>query len=210
MKIIIAHDHSIIREGIKQVLLKNLSDITQVDEAINGNEALTKVTTNSYQLMILDIALPDLSGLDLLQKMRNRDVITPVLILSFYPPEQFAIRAYKLGASGYLGRESNTDEMIHAIRKIIAGGKYVSPLLAERLILNDMQLKGKLPHEELSDREFQVMIMLAKGKSLVEIGKEIYISDKTVSTYRARIMEKMGLKNNTELTIYSLKNNLIE
>lgn len=160
--------------------------------------------------MILDIALPDLSGLDLLQKMRNRDVITPVLILSFYPPEQFAIRAYKLGASGYLGRESNTDEMIHAIRKIIAGGKYVSPLLAERLILNDMQLKGKLPHEELSDREFQVMIMLAKGKSLVEIGKEIYISDKTVSTYRARIMEKMGLKNNTELTIYSLKNNLIE
>jgi DNA-binding NarL/FixJ family response regulator len=209
MKIIIAYDHSIVREGIKQILIKNLPELTLVDEAISGNEALTKVTSNSYHLMILDIALPDLSGLDLLQKMRNRDLNTPVLILSFFPPEQFAMRAYKLGASGFLGKESNADEMLHAIRKIISGGKYVSPSLAERLILNDIHLKDRLPHEELSDREFQVMIMLAKGKSLVEIGNEIYISDKTVSTYRSRIMEKMGLKNNTELTIYSLKNNLI-
>jgi two-component system, NarL family, invasion response regulator UvrY len=210
MKIIIAYDHSIIREGIKQIILKNIPEITQIHEAVNGNDALTKVTANSYNLIIIDIDLPDLSGLDLLQKMRNRDVNAPVLILSFFPPEQYAIRAYKLGASGYLGKESSADEMLHAIRKIFSGGKYVSPLLAERLILNDIQLSGKMPHEELSDREFQVMIMLSKGKSLVEIGKEIFISDKTVSTYRTRIMEKMGLKNNTELTIYSLKNNLIE
>lgn len=210
MKILIAYDHAIVREGIKQIILKNLPEVSLIDEAANGIEALARASANSYHLMIIDIALSDLSGLDLLQKMKNRAIQVPVLILSLFPPEQYAIRAYKLGAAGYLGKESNSDEMLHAIRKIISGGKYVSALLAERLILNDIQLRGKLPHEELSDREFQVMIMLAKGKSLVEIGREIYISDKTVSTYRTRIMEKMGLKNNTELTIYSLKNNLIE
>lgn len=210
MKILIADDHAIVREGIKLILLKSLSDISNLEEAGSGNEAFSKISARVYDLVILDIALPGLSTLDLLQKMKNREIKTPTLILSFFPAEQFAIRSYKLGASGYLGKESNHEELILAVKKIIAGGKYVSPQLAERLIFQDTQFEGKLPHEELSEREFQVMIMLAKGKTLVEIGKEIFISDKTVSTYRTRVMEKMGMKNNTELTIYSLKNKLID
>lgn len=161
-------------------------------------------------MVILDISMPKMTGLDLLQRMKARDIKTRVLILSFYPQEQYAVRAFKLGASGYLSKDSAFEELHLAIKKIAAGGKYVSSALAERLIFQDMEIEGKLPHEQLSEREFQVMIMLAKGKSLVEIGNEIFISDKTVSTYRTRIMEKMGLKSNTDLTIYALKNKLIE
>lgn len=209
MKILVADDHTIVREGVKQIL-KTLPEVNHIDEASDGHEAFTKILNNLYDMVIMDISMPGMTGLDLLQRMKTRDIKTNVLILSFYPQEQYAIRAFKLGASGYLSKDSAFEELNLAIRKIAAGGKYVSAALAERLIFQDVEMEGRLPHDQLSDREFQVMIMLAKGRSLVEIGEEIFISDKTVSTYRMRIMEKMNLKNNTELTIYALKNKLIE
>ncbi|MPM59432.1 Response regulator UvrY [bioreactor metagenome] len=197
------------REGIKQII-KTLPEVTLIDEVADGEEAYNKILSTDYDMVILDISMPKMTGLDLLQRMKARDIKTRVLILSFYPQEQYAVRAFKLGASGYLSKDSAFEELHLAIKKIASGGKYVSAALAERLIFQDMEIEGKLPHEQLSEREFQVMIMLAKGKSLVEIGNEIFISDKTVSTYRTRIMEKMGLKSNTDLTIYALKNKLIE
>jgi DNA-binding NarL/FixJ family response regulator len=209
MNILIADDHAIVREGVKQII-KTLPEVNLIDEASDGNIAYTKILSKNYDLVVLDISMPGITGLDLLQRMKNKDIKTNVLILSFYPQEQYAIRAFKLGASGYLSKDSASEELSLAIRKIAAGGKYVSSALAEKILFQDIELDGKLPHEQLSEREFQVMIMLAKGKSLVEIGHEIFISDKTVSTYRMRILEKMGLKNNTDLTIYALKNKLIE
>lgn len=209
MNILIADDHAIVREGVKQ-LVKTLPEVSLIEEASDGNEAFSKICNTKYDLVILDISMPGLSGLDVLQRMKDRNIHTKVLIFSFYPQEQYAIRAFKLGASGYLSKDSAYEELILAIRKIASGGKYVSVALAERLLFREIELDGKLPHEQLSDREFQVMIMLAKGKSVVEIANDIFISDKTVSTYRTRIMEKMNLKKNTDLTMYALKNKLIE
>lgn len=209
MKVLIADDHSIVREGVKQIV-RTLPEVTLIEEATDGNEAFTKICNTEYDLVILDISMPGLSGLDVLQRIKDRDIKTHVLIFSFYPQEQYAVRAFKLGASGYLSKDSAFEELAIAVRKIAAGGKYVSAALAEKLIFQDPNMDGKLPHEQLSDREFQVMILLAKGKSVMEIAGEIFISDKTVSTYRMRIMEKMHLKKNADLTMYALKNKLIE
>lgn len=209
MKILIADDHAIVREGVK-LILKSLPEITLIEEAADGNDAFTKISSTDYDLVILDISMPGMSGLDVLQRMKDRNIGTKVLIFSFYPQEQYAIRAFKLGASGYLSKDSASEELAMAIRKIVSGGKYVSAALAEKLIFQDAKLNGKLPHEQLSEREFQVMILLAKGKSVMEIAEEIFISDKTVSTYRTRIMEKMNLKKNADLTMYAIKNKLIE
>jgi len=209
MKILIADDHSIVREGVKQIV-KTLPEVRQIDEASNGKEALAKLTRTHYDLAILDISMPELSGLDLLQHLRDKNIQTQVLILSFHPQEQYAIRAFKLGAAGYLSKDSAFEELATAIRRIAKGGKYVSAAFAEKLIFSDMKNSDHQMHETLSEREFQVMIMLAKGKSVTEIAAELYLSDKTVATYRSRIMEKMQMKKNADLTIYALKNNLIE
>lgn len=209
MKILIADDHAVVREGIKQIL-KSLPDVELIDEVDNGVDAYSKISTAGYDLIILDISMPIFSGLDILERMKYNGIKTPVLVLSFYPQEQYAMRAFKLGASGYLSKVTAFDELLVAIKKISTGGKYISASLAEKLIFQVPELDGHLPHEDLSEREFQVMIKLAKGKSLVDIGKEIFISPKTVSTYRMRIMEKMNFKSNSELTIYALKNSLIE
>lgn len=209
MRILIADDHAIVREGVKQIV-KTLPEITLIEEATDGDEAFSKICNTNYDLVILDISMPGMSGLDVLQRMKGRNIETRVLIFSFYPQEQYAVRAFKLGASGYLSKDSAFEELAIAIRRISSGGKYVSAALAEKLIFQDAKMEGKLPHEKLSEREFQVMILLAKGKSVIEIAEEIFISDKTVSTYRRRIMEKMNLKKNADLTIYALRNNLIE
>ncbi|MDD2611742.1 MAG: response regulator transcription factor [Bacteroidales bacterium] len=209
MKVLIADDHAIVREGVKQIV-KTLPEVTLIEEAIDGNDAFSKICNTEYDLVILDISMPGMSGLDVLQRIKDRNIQTHLLIFSFYPQEQYAIRAFKLGASGYLSKDSAFDELAKAIRKIAAGEKYVSAALAEKLIFQDSSMDGKLPHEQLSEREFQVMILLAKGKSVMEIANEIFISDKTVSTYRMRIMEKMNLKKNADLTMYALRNKLIE
>lgn len=209
MKILIADDHAIVREGVK-LIVKTLPEVKQIDEVADGKEALSKLIKNNYDLAILDISMPEITGLDLLQQLKFHDVKTRILILSFHPQEQYAIRAFKLGASGYLSKDSAFDEMAVAIRKIASGGKYVSAAFAEKLLFNEVSSTNQQLHESLSEREFQVMIMLAKGKSVSEIALEIFISDKTVATYRSRIMEKMQMKKNAELTIYALRNKLIE
>jgi len=209
MRILIADDHAIVREGVKQIV-KTLPEVKQIDEASDGKEALSKLTKTYYDLAILDISMPEVTGLDLLQQLKLNNIRTRVLILSFHPQEQYAVRAFKLGASGYLSKDSAFEELAMAIRKIAAGGKYVSAAFAEKLLFNEVSSTNQQLHESLSEREFQVMIMLAKGKSVSEIAAEIFISDKTVATYRARIMEKMQMKKNAELTIYALRNKLIE
>jgi Response regulator containing a CheY-like receiver domain and an HTH DNA-binding domain len=209
MKVLIADDHAIVREGVKQIV-KTLPEVSIVEEATDGDEAFSMLCNTEYDLVILDISMPGMSGLDVLRRIKDRDIQTRVLIFSFYPQEQYAIRAFKLGASGYLSKDSAFAELAIAIRKIASGGKYVSAALAEKLIFQDSGMDGKLPHELLSEREFQVMLLLAKGKSVTEIANEIFISDKTVSTYRMRIMEKMGMKKNADLTMYALRNKLIE
>ena len=209
MKILIADDHAIVREGMKQIL-RTLPEVCHIEEVSEGHAALMKIRGEAYDLIILDISMPGLSGLDILQSMRNGKIDTPVLMLSFHPQEQYAIRAFKLGASGYLSKDSAFDEMSMAIRKIALGGKYVSASLAEKLFFTDSADIDQKPHDILSEREFQVMIMIARGKSVGEIARELFISDKTVSTYRSRIMEKMGMKTNADLTLYTIKSKLIE
>ena len=209
MKILIADDHSIVREGLKQYV-KTLDEVKLIDEAVNGDEAWTKIKAGNYDLVILDVAMPGMSGLDVLQNIKSRNIKTHVLILSVYPQEQFAIRAFKMGASGYISKDSAFEELILAIKTITSGGRYIASAFAEKLALDGFNSDTHNLHEKLSERELQVMVMLAKGKSVTEISKEIFISDKTVSTHRAHILEKMGMKKNAELTIYAIKNNLIE
>jgi len=209
MKILIADDHSVVREGLKNYV-KNINEVTFIDEAPEGETAWMKIRNGDYDLAIIDVSMPGMSGLDLLRKMKEKALKTPVLILSVHPQEQYAIHAFRLGASGYLTKDSAFEELSLAVKKILSGGRYVASAFAERLAFIDDSKGIHAPHEKLSEREFQVMLMLAKGKSVTEIANEIYISDKTVSTYRARILEKMELKKNAELTIYAVKHDLLE
>jgi len=209
MKILIADDHSVVREGLKQYV-KTLDEVKLIDEAVDGNEAWTKIKDGRYDLVILDVSMPGMSGLDVLRKIKERNLQTRVLILSVHHQEQYAIQAFKMGASGYLSKDSAFEELTLAIKKIASGGRYIASAFAEKLAFNGYDSDTRKLHEKLSEREFQVMVMLAKGKSVTEIAKEIFISDKTVSTYRVRLLEKMGMKKNAELTMYAIKNNLIE
>jgi two-component system invasion response regulator UvrY len=209
MKILLADDHSIVREGLKQYV-RTLDEVEVIDEAVEGHEAWTKIKTESYDLVILDVSMPGMSGLDILRKMKENNLQTRVLILSVHPQEQYAIHAFRLGASGYLSKDSAFEELTLAIKKIVSGGRYIASAFAEKLAFNGFDSDTHKPHEKLSEREFQIMVMLAKGKSVTEIAKGIFISDKTVSTYRTRILAKMGMKKNAELTMYAIRNNLIE
>ena len=206
MKILIADDHSLLREGLK-CIVKEIPLVTHVDEAADGRQALTKIRENDYDLLIIDISMPRLSGLDVLQSMKDSGIECRSLILSLHPEDVYASRTFKLGSVGYVSKSASFDEIRTAIEKVVAGGRYVSAGLAEKLAFNEAE--NQLPHESLSDREFQVMILLAKGKGLSEIADQICISDKTVSTYRTRIMKKMNMQSNAELTIYTIKSKLI-
>jgi len=209
IKILIADDHAIVREGLKQVLAEN-RDMVVAAEASSGHEVIEKVRKNDYDLVVLDIAMPGRDGLDILKEIKNRKPKLPVLVLSMYPEEQYAVRILKAGASGYLTKESATEELVTAIQQISRGRKYVSPSLAEKLALDLEVDSGKPLHDTLSDREYQVMRMIASGKTLKKIAKELSLSEKTISTYRSRILEKMRMKNNAELTHYAIKNRLVE
>jgi two-component system, NarL family, invasion response regulator UvrY len=209
MKILIADDHMVVREGLKQVL-RSLNKITLIDEASNGLEALAKIQKCKYDLIILDISMPCQTGLDILQTLKNRGEKANVLILSVHPEEQYALRALRLGASGYLSKGSAGAELLKAIDKISNGGKYISLNIAEKLAFDFNNQGDRSLHERLSDREFQIMCMLAKGISVLETADHLHISEKTVSTHRTHLLEKMGMKKNAELTLYAIKNNLIE
>lgn len=209
IKIVIADDHQLIREGIKKTL-KEEGDINVVGEACNGAELLDIVGKKEFDIVVMDLSMPGLSGLDLIKKLRDRSPKLPILVLSMHPEERFALRVLKAGASGYLTKESAPEGLVEAIRKIVNGGKYITPTLAERLAIEIENLQEKLPHELLSDREFQVFIMLSAGVPIKDICEKLFLSLSTVHTYRTRILGKMKMESNSDLTHYAVKHGLID
>ncbi len=208
IRVLVADDHAIVRRGIRQILAE-IPSIEAVDEATDGQEVLSKFGRGHYDLVLLDISMPGRSGLDVLKQLKVQRSHLPVLILSMHPEEQYAVRALKAGASGYLAKESAPDELIAAVQKILQGGKYVSESLAERVVSELAKPAEKASHETLSDREYEIMRLIASGKTVSQIGTELALSVKTVSTYRARILLKMGMKNNAEIMRYAVENALL-
>ncbi len=208
IRILIADDHTIVRKGLKQILAE-MSEIVTTDEASNGQEVLQKVWENEYDMVLLDISMPGRGGLDILKQLKSDKPALKTLILSMHPEEQYAVRAFKAGAAGYLTKESTPHELIEAIRKVSIGKKYVSSSIAETLACHLETESEKPLHETLSDREFEVMCMIATGKTVKEIAEELSLSIKTISTYRTRILRKMKMKNNAQLTHYTLQNHLV-
>jgi DNA-binding NarL/FixJ family response regulator len=207
--IFIIDDHAILRAGLKQILAQT-PDLVVADEAGDEQEALEKARKNAYDLVLLDIALPGRSGIEVLKQLKTEQPALPVLILSMYPEEQYAVRALRAGASGYVTKQSAPDELITAIRKVLRGGRYVSSSMAERLAAYLDAETEKPPHELLSDREYEVMRMIASGKTVKQVADQLHLSVKTISTHRERILKKMKLKNNAELTHYAIKHGLVE
>ena len=208
IKILVVDDHSIVRQGLKQILADSQSLIV-AGEASTGQEALQKIRSSNFDMVVMDISLPDRSGLDMLEQIKIIAPKLPVLILSMHAEEQYATRAFKSGASGYLTKESASEQLVIAINKVAQGGKYISPSLAEKLVFELVKDSEKALHENLSDRELQVLCLLASGKTLTDISQTLHVSVKTVSTYRTRILEKMGMHNNAELIRYALENKLV-
>jgi DNA-binding NarL/FixJ family response regulator len=208
IRILIVDDHVMFREGLKQILAKH-SDMKVIDEAGNSQEARAKIHQHKFDVILLDISLPGRSGADLLSEIKKEKPELAVLVVSMHPEDQYAVRMMKAGASGYVTKESAPEELISAIRKVAIGGRYISSKLAEEMAVALDTNTPKLPHQLLSNREFLVMRMLASGKSLKEIADELSLSEKTVTTYRARVLEKMKLRNNVELTIYAIENRLL-
>ena len=209
IKILIVDDHPVVRRGIKQILSEE-DDISVVDELCDCNDLLKKVHKRKWDIMILDITLPDRNGLDVLQELKSDYPELPVLMLSVHPEEDYAVRAFKSGANGYINKKSAPDELIKAVRKVIKGENYVSQTVAERLAKAFREGVEKPHHDELSNREYQVIRMIASGKPLKQIAGELYLSVKTVRTYRQRIMEKMRFKSNAQLIHYAIKMHLID
>jgi len=210
IRILIADDHAIVREGLKQIV-RDTPDITVAGEATNGWEVLDLVRERSWDLVLLDLAMPGRGGIETLKRLKREAPHLPVLVLSIYPEDQYAVRALKDGASGYLTKESAPDELVMAIRKAARGGRYVSPTLGEKLAA-DLNSFGSTapPHQALSDRELEVMLMLASGKTVTQVAEELSLSVKTISTNRARLLRKMGMSTNTELTYYAVKQGLLD
>ena len=209
IKILIADDHPIVRKGLKDII-KETSDMLITEEANGGQEALEKIRKHHFDVVVLDISMPGRSGIDILKQLKREKPELSVLVLSMHPEEQYAVRALRAGASGYLTKESASDELIKAIQKIAKGKKYISSSLAEKLAYALDFDAEKLPHEALSDREFEVLCMIASGKTLKEIAKELLLSVKTISTYRSRILEKMNMKRSAELIHYAIKHRLVD
>ncbi len=208
IRILIADDHPLILKGLK-ILIDEESDMKIVDIAIDGSEALKKLRTNKYDIAVMDISMPKKTGVEILEELKYEKIKTPILILSVYPEEQYAMRLIKTGASGYLTKDTAPEELVTAIRKIVSGGKYISKNLTSKMIEEITEPTHKKPHELLSNREFRVMCLIATGKSLKEIGDELNINIKTVSTYRTRLLEKMKMETNAQLTRYAMENKLI-
>lgn len=208
IKILIVDDHMIFCEGIKKVLAA-ASDIEVAEEAGNGKDALRALTRNHYDVVLQDLALPDTDGLGLLRRIKDHNPDLPVLVLSFYPEDQYAVRVLKEGASGYLTKESVPNELINAIRKAAVGGKYISSALAESLAGSITGEKERRPHELLSSREFQIFSMIAAGKSVKEMSNELSLSRTTITSYRTRIFDKLKFKTNADLIRYAVQNRIV-
>jgi DNA-binding NarL/FixJ family response regulator len=209
LEILVVDDHLVVREGLKRIL-QEAEGCVVAAEAANVSEALAWLRKRPFDLVLLDISLPEKTGFELLETIKKELPRLPVLVLSAYRDDHYAVRAFRQGADGFLNKESASDSLIAAIRKVAAGGKYLTPALAERIAL-EISVRDDGPvHETLSHREFEVLKMIARGASLKHVGERLHISPKTVTTYRARIIEKTGLGNNAELTRYMLENNLLD
>lgn len=209
MNILITDDHAVVRQGIKQILAAEFRKAS-FGEARNAQEALERVWNENWDVVILDLSMPGRGGMEVLREIRQTRPRLPVLVLSMHPEDQFAVRLLRAGAAGYMSKESAPEDLVGAVRKIVAGGRYVSTALAERMagyLSTDIQTP---PHERLSDREFLVLRLIASGKTVSMIATELSLSIKTVSTYRTRILEKMNMANNAELTHYAIQNHLVE
>jgi len=209
IKVFIVDDHEIIREGLKKIL-KEESDLVVVGEAQNGDEVLQNIKNIDCDIMLLDMNMPGRSGLDLLGDIKNQKPDLHILVLSIHPEDKFALRTLKSGASGYLCKDTALEELVVAIRKVHSKGRYLSTTLAEQLAFDFMPEKDQAPHEQLSGREQEIMVMLASGKKVKEIAAELQLSISTVFTYRVRIFEKLKIKSNVELTHYAINNKLVE
>ena len=209
MHILITDDHAVVRRGLREILAESLEEAT-FSEAGNADEALRVLARHAASLLILDINMPGRSGLDLLKDVKRLYPRLPVIVLSVQPEDQYAVRCLRAGAAAYINKDSAPEELGQAARKVLAGGRYVGAGLAEKLfnILDDGGVKAR--HESLSDRELEVMLMIASGVSLTEIGNRLHVSAKTVSTYRSRLLDKMQMQSNAELTRYAVAHNLIE
>ena len=208
-RVLVADDHGVVRRGISQIL-EETSEFRVTTEATNAEELLELVGKGKWDALILDLNMPGRGGLDVLKDIHRRLPRLPILVLSMHDEKQFAPRVIKAGASGYMNKESAPNELLKALRKIITGGKYISEAVAETLASDLQHSQPGPPHVSLSDREFEVFQLIASGKSVSQIAVQISLSVKTVSTYRQRLMEKMGMKTNAELTRYAIKNNLVE
>lgn len=208
LRILIADDHTVVRRGLRQILLDEFPGV-EIEEVADGGELIKKVIGSHWDVVVSDLSMPGRSGLEALQQIKLTNPDLPVLILSIHPEEQYALRALKSGASGYLSKDTAPDELVKAVQKVLLGKRYISQAIAEKLantFSSDISLQ---PHESLSDREFDVMKFLANGKSVSEIADVLSLSVTTVSTYRARIMAKMNLKSNSDLTKYAIEHGLI-
>lgn len=208
LRILIADDHSVVRKGLRQILLDEFPT-AKIEEVPDAEGLIKKVMSDKWDVVVSDLSMPGRSGLDALQQIKLSFPQLPVLILSIHPEEQYALRALKSGASGYLSKDTAPDELVKAVQKVLLGKKYISQSIAEKLADNFSSDTTLNPHESLSDREFDVMKLLANGKSVSEIAEMLSLSVTTVSTYRARVMVKMNLKSNSDLTKYALENKLI-
>jgi len=205
IKVLVADDHAVVRRGLRQILAET-NDILVGGEASTAAELWQLVERERWDTIILDIEMPGRSGLELLGELKRQYPKLPVLILTVYSEEQYAVRAIRAGASGFLTKESAPNQLVAAVRKVASGGRFITPELAERLASSLAGDSDALPHEALSDREFQVLCMIASGKTVSQIGQELSLSVKTISTHRTRILAKMNMKSNSELTHYAIKN----
>lgn len=209
IKILLADDHTIVREGLRE-LLEDTPDMEVNCEASNGQEAISRLSHSDCDLVILDISFPGRNGLDILKQIKCIKPKLPVLILSMYPEEEYGVRSLRAGASGYLTKASDSEELIKAIREVARGRRYITSSLAEKLLF-ELDESGKKPlHEKLTDREFQVMCMIASGKRIKDIADALSLSVKTIDTYHARTLRKMNMRNNAQLIRYALKHSLVE
>jgi two-component system invasion response regulator UvrY len=209
MKFLLADDHGVVRRGVRELLAEEFAD-AQFDEAVTGEDAIELVERHRFDLVVLDVSMPRRGGIDALKDLQKRAPQLPVIMLSHHAEDQYAIRALRAGARAYLTKDCAPDELIRAARKVLAGGKYVTASLAEALADSLDVEHDKPQHESLSDRELQVLRMLASGKAVKQIGAELCLSEKTVSTYRARLLEKMQMTSNAELMRYALRAGLVE
>ncbi len=212
-RILLADDHTLVREGLKQILLAT-PDLVVAGEAVNGDEALARVREGDFDLALLDMSMPGLSGIDLIKRLKLEKPKLRILVLSMHGEQQYAVRAYKAGASGYLTKDSASAQLVAAIRKIAAGGIYISPAGAEQLAMGaiggERGEDAELPHRKLSDREFEVFRLLVKGTSVTDIGQALHLSVKTVSTHKTHILQKMKMGSTAELVRYALENRLLD